>query len=623
MSNKQDLRAIRRHAAVSRRVRSASLPVISRPSAALHRKASCRSLPSTLHSVEPSYCEISDEAVLATRPLPALPPTYWEISDVPDVEPTYCYISEDEDDDDDDDPLPFYAAAADLTLAGTGEGRSTYHGSLATTVHHHKSTLSRRTTMYGKSKVHCVRFYGNVENASHLQDTRARGTGRTSSVSFYEGGVMGTYMNAGNVSGTPSISHHHWTSRTNGYEVTGPASQLTENQLETVPDEIASCTSPPNTYWPWETSSNAQTITPRPVPTILTVPNTYWPWDMPSNTQTNTPRPPPAVLTVPNTYWPWEISSNAQAITPRPVPTILTVPNTYWPWDMPSNTPTNTPRPPPAVLTVPNTYWPWEISNGQSNSSRPVSLISTFPNTYWPWGEITCTRSQAPQRRVSLPALSNAYREATHTEVPLVRTVPNTYWPWEISRHGQFNTSRPVTAFPAVPNTYWPWELAGGNSRKTRRRASLPTLCSTYGETRHTEVPLNPTQPNTYWPWEISSNGQLNTSRPLPGVPTVPNTYWPWEFAGTSSRCTRRRASLPTLYTTPQTEVSMNPKLPNTYWPWEISSSEQFNTSRPVPAAPAVPNAYWPWEVPGGSSCITQRRASLPSLRNVPCETTP
>ncbi|CAH1263396.1 Hypp2687 [Branchiostoma lanceolatum] len=159
MSNKQDLQlAIEQHGAVSRRVRSASLPDISRPSAALHRKASCRSLPSALNSIEPTYCEISDEASLATRPLPALPHTYWEIPDNPDAEPTSWDISENKDSDD-----PFYAAAADLTLAGNGEGRSTYHDDSLTTVtvHHHKSALSQHTAMYGKSKIQGDTCYGH------------------------------------------------------------------------------------------------------------------------------------------------------------------------------------------------------------------------------------------------------------------------------------------------------------------------------------------------------------------------------------------------------------------------------------------------------------------------------
>ncbi|KAI8514105.1 hypothetical protein Bbelb_084290 [Branchiostoma belcheri] len=132
-----------RVAVVSRRVRPASVPATSR---VLNRSVSSRSLPISLSTKEPVYCEILDESISAAqRPLPALPPTYSEIPDnIPDVarstslpslntpkkkdqelgvscrslpaslraiESTLCEFGEDN-----DDQLLFYAAATDLTL---------------------------------------------------------------------------------------------------------------------------------------------------------------------------------------------------------------------------------------------------------------------------------------------------------------------------------------------------------------------------------------------------------------------------------------------------------------------------------------------------------------------------
>ncbi|XP_019617818.1 PREDICTED: uncharacterized protein LOC109465118 [Branchiostoma belcheri] len=397
MLNKQHIRAIRRRGAVSGRARSASLPTISRPSqAALHRKASCRSLPADLHSIEPTYYEISDDAVLATRPLPVLPHTYWEI---PDVEPTSCNTSEDEDDDD-DGPLLFYAAAADMTLVGNGEGCSTYHDSKPKTVHYHRS--AQRTAIYENPEVQRVTFHRNAENPYRHQVTRACGARRTSSVPIYEGRTMGrTYMNVGQAKGTSSVIHHRAARTTAGYEAP-PASLWTENRdYQTVLNDVAPWTSPPNTYWPWEIS-NGQLNRSRPVPLVSPLPNTYWPWEETSCSGNRGPKRRASLPTYPETTQ-TEVSLNTTPCVP------------------------------------PNTYWPWEIT-----------------------GESSCI--DITQRRASLPTLSNTYIycETTQTEVSLKPTQPNTYWPWEISKNERVNSQ---LAAPNLPNTYWPWEVSGTRRR--------------------------------------------------------------------------------------------------------------------------------------------------------------
>ncbi|XP_019647855.1 PREDICTED: uncharacterized protein LOC109488135 [Branchiostoma belcheri] len=390
MLNKQHIRAIRRRGAVSGRARSASLPTISRPShAVLYRKASCRSLPVALHSIEPTYYEISDDAVLATRPLPVLPHTNWEI---PDVEPTSCNTSEDEDD---DGPLRFYAAAADMTLVGNGEGCSTYHGSKPKTVHYHRS--AQRTAIYENPEVQRVTFHRNAENPYRHQVTRACGARRTSSVPIYEGRTMGrTYMNVGQAKGTSSVIHHRAARTTAGYEAP-PASLWTENRdYQTVLNDVAPWTSPPNTYWPWEIS-NGQLNRSRPVPLVFPLPNTYWPWEETSCSGNRGPKRRASLPTYPETTQ-TEVSLNTTPCVP------------------------------------PNTYWPWEIT-----------------------GESSCI--DITQRRASLPTLSNTYIycETTQTEVsPEAHTTKHLLAHREISKNERVNSQ---LAAPNLPNTYWPWEV--------------------------------------------------------------------------------------------------------------------------------------------------------------------
>eukprot|EP00058_Branchiostoma_floridae_P027837 XP_002613328.1 hypothetical protein BRAFLDRAFT_68295 [Branchiostoma floridae] len=292
-----------------------------------------RSLPSAVHSIEPTYCEIPDDAVYATRPLPALPHTYWEI---PDVEPN----------EDDDDALPFYAAATDLTLMGNGGSLSTYHDTSATTGRHHRPSPIQRTAMYGKSQSQRVTCYENAGNPSCHRGTSARGA---ASVPFYEGQGMVTYINAANISGTSFVTQYR-ASRSNGYE-SSPASQLTENQVyKTVPDETEPWTSSSNT-WPWEIS-NGQLSRAHSVPAISTFPNTYWPRRESACRSSRSHQRWASLPTLSNTY---------HETTQTEVPLVSTIPNTYWPWDISSYGHTNTSCP-RAVPTVPNTYWPWELA---------------------------------------------------------------------------------------------------------------------------------------------------------------------------------------------------------------------------------------------------------------------
>ncbi|KAI8517947.1 hypothetical protein Bbelb_039640 [Branchiostoma belcheri] len=184
------------------RARSASLPAIPhRQSVVPHSLlVSCRSLPTTLSSIEPNYCEIPYDTVHGHH-------TYWEIQDagmsdvtrlasrshtrreeredtvscqsmpvfLPSVKPTYYNIPKCNDVD--EAPLPFYGIAVDLTLPtvmGQGENRSIYHGRHPKRSHH----LSLRKTRYGRSKSHRMTFYGKAAETSREHGSLGRSSCR-------------------------------------------------------------------------------------------------------------------------------------------------------------------------------------------------------------------------------------------------------------------------------------------------------------------------------------------------------------------------------------------------------------------------------------------------------------
>ncbi|KAI8514029.1 hypothetical protein Bbelb_083530 [Branchiostoma belcheri] len=498
-------------------VRSASLPARTRGTAP-DDAASCRSLPTVLQSIEPTYSEIPDHMAAAQRPLPALPRTSWEITEhgaaaqrpLPVPHHTYSEIPDDE-----SGPMPFYTDPGGFSLhvvRNRGQNKRAFRD-VTTTSNRHLSGRSMAT--YGSAEQNKAQGDSVYRMAIDVQGIRTRRNLRTGLLSQAIDQSVRTYVNV-----TDAIMSR-------GQEVTEA--------------HIAFLTSP-GTFGSWEISGEGTRITPRraSLPTV-TLPNTYWPWEIPGEGTCNTSRRASLpTVTLPNTYWPWEIPGEGASNTPRraSLPTV-TLPNTYWPWEIPGEGTRNTPRRTSLpTVTLPNTYWPWEIpGDGTRNTPQRAPLPTvTLPNTYWPW-EIPGEGTRNTARRASLPTV----------------TLPNTYWPWEIPGEGTRNTPQRAP-LPTVtpPNTYWPWEIPGDGTRNTPQRAPLPTV----------------TPPNTYWPWEIPGDGTRNTPQraPLPTV-TLPNTYWPWEIPGDGTRNTPRRASLPTV------------TLPNTYWPWEIPEDGTRNTT--------------------------------------------
>ncbi|XP_019634335.1 PREDICTED: uncharacterized protein LOC109477491 [Branchiostoma belcheri] len=340
-------------------VRSASVP----PTSTTHGEVTSsaivhRSLPSGLHSIEPTYSEIPEAVAVARRPLPAVPRASWESQDdvaaprpqsLPARRHTYSEIPDDRD----SGPVSVFTRAASEVHAVTNRGRNrqTYQNNVL-------STPSRYIPTYGaarQTKARPVALY----NCAEVQDVRG---------------------------GRDPIARglrHHGTPR----RLSLPTVTL------------------PNTYWPWEIPGEGIPNTPRraSLPTV-TLPNTYWPWEITDEGTRNTAQPVPLPLgTLPNTYWPWEIPGEGIPNTPRcaSLPTV-TPPNTYWPWEIPGEGSNNTAE--RAPLTPPNTYWPWEIpGEGSNNTAQRAPLpLGTLPNTYWPW-EIPREGTRDTAQRASLP----------------------------------------------------------------------------------------------------------------------------------------------------------------------------------------------------------------------------
>ncbi|KAI8494079.1 hypothetical protein Bbelb_284260 [Branchiostoma belcheri] len=444
------------------RARSSSLPAISYPHDVSHRQlASCRSLPTNLSSIEPSYCEIPDDTDHALH-------TYWEIPDggmsdvtrsascrkiptitrtrledavscqslpaaLPTTEQTYCNIP-DSAEDGEDAPLPYYAVAVDLTLpvvTGNEQGlgsiylgnqpqnsrktrhdrlrshrvtfygklRDThcYHGSLRKSLFHLRKTTIKNNAVYGRSKSHRVTMYGKAEDATNRQDMPA--------------------------DAKPPASN----------------SQSTQGQLHqnVQLNDTALQTSQPNTYRPWQIVEGER----------------YW-----SNSRRSASLP--------------ELLNRAKELQSKDDSTT--------PWRTSFDIPQTTYCPSGALLN----YWPWKIERG------PITL----------------------RRQASLPLL----RSTPQNEVTSNQIQTNTYWPWEVAFNAHSNPLPLERPIPTVPNTYWPWEIANDSNPGLLKRTPLPSC----DETLRSEAPP---QINTYWPWEITAVGQFNAPDPEPMIPKVPN----------------------------------------------------------------------------------------------------
>ncbi|XP_019641839.1 PREDICTED: uncharacterized protein LOC109483286 [Branchiostoma belcheri] len=221
-------------------VRSASLPDLRRTQRKVpDDTVSCRSLPTVLNSIEPTYSEIPDHVAVAQRPLPALPHIYSEIPDdfvlqlrrqaslsaitgrqevVKDdtvsckslpatlhpCEYAYCNISDDDDDNDEDGPISSYAVPAD-EISNARENTQTYRQASATASRRGRSTAGRHIVTYGldrKTNTHRVTFY---EDFPSTKEEKANVTSRNIFGDAASQGVR-TYVNTTDASGDLSIS---------------------------------------------------------------------------------------------------------------------------------------------------------------------------------------------------------------------------------------------------------------------------------------------------------------------------------------------------------------------------------------------------------------------------------
>ncbi|XP_019619472.1 PREDICTED: uncharacterized protein LOC109466240 [Branchiostoma belcheri] len=518
------------------RARSASLPAIPHQHSDVSQRQliSCRSLPTTLSSIEPNYCEIPDDTALSFH-------TYWEIEDggmsdvnrsaltklpaktrtwreeredvvscqslpavSPSTEPTYCNISDS--DEGDGAPLPFYGIAVDLTLPavmGEGENRSIYHGNKTKRSRH----LSLRRTRYDRWKSHRVTFYGKAAETSRdhgslerssrrLQQTSSRPTavyGRSKShgTTFYgkaaetscEHGSLGRFSRRlQQTSSRPTAVYGR--SKSHGTTFYGKAAETSceHGSLGRFSRRLQQTSSRPTAVYGRSKSHRRVTFYGKAV-------------NVPQNLSMRTNTNPPG--------------SNSQSTQTQVHSSVIVEDAGSMVW-----------RP---------TSWPMQIVEGggrRRNPQRPASLTEVL-NTAMGLQREDC---------------ENAPRQTSLTN-------PQTTY----ALSEELLNSRPL--------------------RGQSTRLSLPSLRCINGTPQNEEI-LNQTRANPYRSWEIPHNAHFNTSRSEPQIPTVANTYWPWEITiGSPLAPSSKRASLTACHETLPSEA---PSQINTYWPWEIPSVRHF-----------------------------------------------
>ncbi|KAI8491232.1 hypothetical protein Bbelb_308650 [Branchiostoma belcheri] len=530
LGNKNDRACTVPHAK-SGRARSASLPAIPHQHSDVpHRQLiSCRSLPTTLSSIEPNYCEIPDDTALsfhtyceiedggmsdvnrsALTKLPAKTRTWREErEDVvscqslpavsPSTEPTYCNISDS--DEGDGAPLPFYGIAVDLTLPavmGEGENRSIYHGNKTKRSRH----LSLRRTRYDRWKSHRVTFYGKAAETSRDHGSLERSSRRLQQTSSRPTAVYGR-------------------SKSHGTTFYGKAAETSRDHgnLERSSRRLQQTSSRPTAVY-GRSKSHGTTFYGKAAETSCE----HGSLGRFSRRLQQTSSRPTAV---------YERSKSHRRVTfyGKAV-------------NVPQNLSMRTNTKPPG-------------SNSQSTQTQEDACSMIWRPTSWP-----CQIVEGGGRR------RNQQRPASLTEV--LNSAMG------LQREDYENTPR-QTSLTTPQTTY----VRSGELLNQSTRLSLPSLLCINGMN---EEILNQTRTNPYRSWKIPHN-----ARSEPQISTIANTYWPWEITIGSPLAPQKRASLTACHETPTSEA---PPQINTYWPWEIPSVGQF-TCGCFPVSVDVSPSVW------------------------------
>ncbi|KAI8489710.1 hypothetical protein Bbelb_326160 [Branchiostoma belcheri] len=300
------------------------------------------------------YDDNPDHVAAAKRPLPALPPPYWEIRHKAAALP-HLYTE-----------IPDHIAAAQrplptLPLTPTDNTiptvpRSTGYNKFNTLPLTHHSNSDRDS--HDRAELHrslpslhhslgapdcdsdspdddTVRFYAAAaEPPPLLTATRAQGN---PSLRTYQDSSVGIFTSeppplptATRTQGNPriyqdssiGIFHNHqfgasrrhvlynahglprYNSPYGAIDTYCPEGMLGEGALSGVTWRRSL---PVRPYVNWSRQISRENPEEEGCPEIFIPPNTYWPWEIPGEVTRNTPRRASLPLTLPNTYWPWEI----------------------------------------------------------------------------------------------------------------------------------------------------------------------------------------------------------------------------------------------------------------------------------------------------------------------------
>ncbi|KAI8489709.1 hypothetical protein Bbelb_326150 [Branchiostoma belcheri] len=270
------------------------------------------------------YDDNPDHVAAAQRPLPALPPPYWEIRHKAVALP-HLYTE-----------IPDHIAAAQrplptLPLTPTDNTiptvpRSTGYNKFNTlplTHHSHRDSHVRAELHRSLPSLHhslgapdcdsdspdddTVRFYAAAAEPPPLPTvTRTQGNPR-----IYQDSSIGIFNNHQFEASRRHVLYNaHGLPRYNSVTPYGaidtywPEGMLGEGALSGVTWRRSL---PVRPYVNWSRQISRENPEEVGCPEISIPPNTYWPWEIPGEVTRNTPRRASFPLTLPNTYWPWEI----------------------------------------------------------------------------------------------------------------------------------------------------------------------------------------------------------------------------------------------------------------------------------------------------------------------------
>ncbi|CAH1272543.1 Hypp4876 [Branchiostoma lanceolatum] len=286
-----------------------------------------RTFPAVLGNIRPTSSYMSSHVAAARRPLPALPPPYWEIRD---HTPAHLY-----------NEIPDNIAAAQRPLpalprtppgnvfptAVRSTTRCNKYNTLPTITHSHRGSDHAATSRRSLPPLHhpledtdcdsdsldddTIRFYAACAEPSLPTVTKTVVSRRT-----YQHNSVATLHSRQFAASRPHVLYDVRGASRYNFATTYGAPDTRWPKEGTVSSVVWRRSLPilPYVNWPAHISTAEEPETTRCQETFH-LPDTYWPWEVPGEGTRNTPRRASLPLvTLPNTYWPWGMQGEGNGI---------------------------------------------------------------------------------------------------------------------------------------------------------------------------------------------------------------------------------------------------------------------------------------------------------------------